>query len=284
MPSFTNQATLSYNNITTSSNVVTGQLLEVLSATKTALVDTYSAQDVVTYVVSILNSGTTALNGLTVTDDLGAYSFGGQTLYPLDYIPGSVRLFINGVLQPAPSATAEPPLVISGINIPAGSNAVLVYEARVNQFAPLAEGSAINNTATVSGGGLSAPVSAEETITAASQPQLTISKSLCPATIAENGQLTYTFVIQNSGSQPAMAGDSIIVRDLFDPILEGLTVTLDGEPLAAGVGYTYNQATGEFATIAGQITVPAAAYVQDPATGLWVIQPGVAVLTVTGTV
>ena len=284
MPSFTNQATLSYNNITTSSNVVTGQLLEVLSATKTALVDTYSAQDVVTYVVSILNSGTTALNGLTVTDDLGAYSFGGQTLYPLDYIPGSVRLFINGVLQPAPSATAEPPLVISGINIPAGSNAVLVYEARVNQFAPLAEGSAINNTATVSGGGLSAPVSAEETITAASQPQLTISKSLCPATIAENGQLTYTFVIQNSGSQPATAEDSIIVRDLFDPILEGLTVTLDGDPLAAGVGYTYDQATGEFATIAGQITVPAADYVQDPATGLWVIQPGVAVLTVTGTV
>ena len=284
MPSFTNQATLSYNNITTSSNVVTGQLLEVLSATKTALVDTYSAQDVVTYVVSILNSGTTALNGLTVTDDLGAYSFGGQTLYPLDYIPGSVRLFINGVLQPAPAATAEAPLVISGINIPAGSNAVLVYEARVNQFAPLAEGSVINNTATVTGGGLSAPVSAEETISSASQPQLTISKSLCPATIAENGQLTYTFVIQNSGSQPATVEDSIIVRDLFDPILEGLTVTLDGDPLAAGVGYTYDQATGEFATIAGQITVPAAQYVQDPATGLWVIQPGVAVLTVTGTV
>ncbi|MBO4929335.1 MAG: hypothetical protein J6D61_02715 [Clostridia bacterium] len=284
MPSFTNQATLSYNNITTSSNVVTGQLLEVLSATKTALTDTYSAQDVVTYVVSILNAGTTALNGLTVTDDLGAYSFGGQTLYPLDYIPGSVRLFINGVLQPAPSATPEPPLVISGINIPAGSNAVLVYEARVNQFAPLAEGSVINNTATVSGCGLSAPVSAEETISSASRPQLTISKSLCPATIAENGQLTYTFVIQNSGSQPATAEDSIIVRDLFDPILEGLTVTLDGDPLAEGVGYTYDQATGEFATIAGQITVPAADYVQDPATGLWVIQPGVAVLTVTGTV
>jgi len=284
MPSFTNQATLSYNNITTSSNVVTGQLLEVLSATKTALVDTYSAQDVVTYVVSILNSGTTALNSLTVTDDLGAYTFGGQTVYPLDYIPGSVRLFINGVLQPAHTATPEPPLVISGINIPAGGNAVLVYEARVNQFAPLAEGSTINNTATVTGAGLSAPISAEETISSASQPQLTISKSLCPATIAENGQLTYTFVIQNSGSQSATAEASIIVRDLFDPILEGLTVTLDGDPLAVGVGYTYDQATGEFATIAGQITVPAADYVQDPATGLWVIQPGVAVLTVTGTV
>ena len=108
MPTFTNQATLSYNNITTNSNIVTGQLLEVLSATKTAVVDTYSAQDVVTYVVSIVNSGTTALTGLTVTDDLGAYIQGGVTRYPLDYLPGSARLYINGVLQPAPSATTEP--------------------------------------------------------------------------------------------------------------------------------------------------------------------------------
>ena len=128
MPTFTNQATLSYNNITTNSNVVTGQLLEVLSVTKTAVMNTYSAQEVVTYVVSILNTGTTALTGLTATDDLGAYIQGGVTRYPLDYLAGSVRLYINGVLQAPPAATAEPPLVITGINIPAGGNAILVYE------------------------------------------------------------------------------------------------------------------------------------------------------------
>lgn len=284
MPTFTNQATLSYNNITTNSNVVTGQLLEVLSVTKTAVGDTYSAQEVVTYVVSILNSGTTALNGLTVTDDLGAYSFGTQTLYPLDYIPGSLRYYINGVLQAPPAATTEPPLVITGINIPAGSNAILVYEARVNQFAPLAESSTIDNTVTVTGGGLANPASAEETITANSEPRLTISKSICPATVAENGQLTYTFVIQNSGSQPADADVGAVIRDVFDPILEGITVTFDGEPWTVGTNYTYDQATGEFATVAGQVTVPAATYVQDPTTGLWTIQPGTAVLNVTGTV
>lgn len=284
MPSFTNQATLSYNNITTNSNVVTGQLLEVLSATKNALSDTYAPSDVVTYVVSILNSGATALTGLTVTDDLGAYPFGSQTLYPLDYVPGSLRLYVNGVLQPAPAATVEAPLVITGVNIPAGGNAVLVYETRVNQYAPLTQGSAVDNTVTITGGGLSTPVTAEETITAASQPQLTISKSLCPATIAENGQLTYTFVIQNSGSQPATVDDAVIVRDVFDPILEGLAVTFDGDTWTQGTEYTYDQATGAFATVAGQITVPAATYVQDPTTGLWAIQPGVAVLAVTGTV
>ena len=284
MPSFTNQATLSYNNITTNSNVVTGQLLEVLEIDKNALTATYAAGDLVTYVVSIRNSGTTALNGLTVTDDLGGYAFGGTTVYPLDPVSGSVRLYVNGVLQPAPTATTEAPLVISGINVPAGGNAVLVDETQVNRFAPLAEGSTINNTATVTGGGLSTPVSSEATITADSDPQLTISKSLCPATIAENGQLTYTFVIQNTGSEAADAGDAVIVRDVFDPILEGLAVTFDGTLWAEGTNYTYNTATGEFATIAGQITVPAATFVQDPTTGLWVTQPGVAVLTVTGTV
>ena len=283
MPTFTNQATLSYNNITTNSNVVTGQLLEVLSVTKTAVMNTYSAQEVVTYVVSILNTGTTALTGLTATDDLGAYIQGGVTRYPLDYLAGSVRLYINGVLQAPPAATAEPPLVITGINIPAGGNAILVYEARVNQFAPLAEGSTIDNTVTVTGGGLSTPVEASATITAASEPQLTISKSICPATVAENGQLTYTFVIQNSGSQPADADVGAVIRDLFDPILEGITVTFDGQPWAVGTNYTYDQTTGEFATVAGQVTVPAATYVQDPVTGLWAIQPGTAVLTVTGT-
>lgn len=284
MPSFTNQATLSYNNITTNSNVVTGRLLETLSVTKTPLMDTYAAGDVVTYVVSIVNSGATALTGLTVTDDLGAYIQGGVTRYPLDYLPGSVRLYVNGVLQPAPSATPEPPLVITGINIPAGGNAILVYETQVNQFAPLSEGSTIDNTVTITGGCLSTPVEACATITASSAPRLSISKSICPATVAENGRLTYTFVIQNSGSQPATAEDSVVIRDLFDPILEGLVVTFDGDPWVAGTNYTYDQATGQFATIAGQVTVPAATFVQDPATGLWVIQPGVAVLTVSGTV
>ena len=284
MPSFTNQATLSYNNVTTSSNVVTGQLLEVLAADKNALTDTYAAGDVVTYVVSIRNSGTTALTGLTVTDDLGGYPFGGTTVYPLDYVVGSVRLYTNGVLQPTPAATTEAPLVISGINVPAGGNAVLVYEARVNQYAPLAEGSTINNTATIAGGGLSTAVTAQATVTADSVPNLTISKSLCPAAIAENGQLTYTFVIQNTGSEAADAADAVVVRDVFDPVLSGLTVALDGSAWVEGTNYTYDAVTGEFATIAGQITVPAATYVQDPVTGLWATQPGVAVLTVTGTV
>ena len=46
MPSFTNQATLSYRGNVTISNIVTGELVAVLSATKTALSERYGADDI----------------------------------------------------------------------------------------------------------------------------------------------------------------------------------------------------------------------------------------------
>ena len=105
MAIFTNFATLSYNGGTTNSNTVTGELLETLTAAKTAVLADYTAKDDVTYVITLVNSGTTALNGLTVTDDLGGYTFGQTTVYPLAYSAGSARYYVNGVLQPAPAVT-----------------------------------------------------------------------------------------------------------------------------------------------------------------------------------
>ena len=67
--------------------------------------------------IQIMNSGTVAFSGLTITDNLGEYTFGTGTLVPLDYVNGSVRYYINGVLQTQPTATAGPPLVISGITV-----------------------------------------------------------------------------------------------------------------------------------------------------------------------
>ena len=71
MARFTNQAQLRYGNEITNSNIAVGEITEVLSATKTAVRDTYGQNENVTYVISIVNSGTTAFNGITVTDNLG---------------------------------------------------------------------------------------------------------------------------------------------------------------------------------------------------------------------
>ncbi|MEY8331821.1 hypothetical protein AALB53_01655 [Lachnospiraceae bacterium 47-T17] len=287
MATFTNQATLSYNGNTTTSNITTGEILEVLSVTKTAVVNTYSANDRITYVISIVNSGATALNGLTVTDDLGGYTLpdGTTQVYPLTYEQKSVQYFINGVRQTAaPAVVAGPPMTFSGISVPAGGNTVLIYETRVNQNAPLTTDSSITNRAAVSGGGLTTPVADTEIVAASNEPLLTISKSLNPTTVTENGQVTYTFVIQNAGNTAAQGDDNVIVTDIFNPALNAISVTFNGITWTEDTHYTYNAATGTFSTLPGQITVPAAAYTQDPTTGAWTTNPGVSVLTVTGTI
>lgn len=98
MATFTNQATLTYNGQTTISNVTVGELTETLTAAKTAVVPTYGTDGRVTYILSLVNSGTAPLTGLTITDDLGGYTFNAGTVYPLSYTAGSVRYYQNGVL------------------------------------------------------------------------------------------------------------------------------------------------------------------------------------------
>ena len=276
MAIFTNQATLVYNGGSANSNIAVG---EVLSADKTAVSGTYTPGELVTYVITIRNTGTGAFTGLTVTDDLG-----GGANAPLTYEPGTVLYFVNGVLQAAPTVTAGPPLVFTGINVPGAGDAVIVYQARVNDFADPLPGGTITNTVTITGGGLTAPVTATETVTAETGPDLTITKTITPAQVADNGQVTYTFLIQNSGNEALVATDNAVVTDTFDPILTDLTVTLNGAVLTPGTGYTYDETTGQFATVPGVITVPAATFTQDPATGAYTRTPGLATLTVTGTI
>lgn len=283
MATFHNQATLSYNGNTTTSNITTGELLEVLSATKTALRDTYTSNDNVTYIISVINSGTTAFTGLTITDNLGAVAIGEDTRYPLTYVSGSARYYVNGSLQPAPTVTAGPPLTFGGLSIPAGGNATLIYQANVNQYAPLGTTGSITNTATISGTGVN-DIQVSETINTANTALLTISKSLSPTTVTENGQITYTFIVQNLGNTAADAADNVAITDTFNPILNPITVTFNGTAWNTTTDYTYNNLTGAFATIPGKITVPAATYTQDSTTGAWTVNPGVSILTVTGTV
>lgn len=283
MAQFTNQAQLTYNNTVTNSNIAIGEVIGALTASKTPVTDTYSQGDSITYIVNLVNTASSALNGLTLTDDLGAYELNSNTIYPLTYTEGSVRYFINGVLQPTPTVNSDTVLIISGINVPADSNVAIVYEATANQYAPLAEDSVITNTATVSGGGIT-PIEASATITATNGPLLTITKSISPIPVSENGTVTYTFTIQNLGNTDAVATDNVTLTDIFNPILTNVTAAFNGAAWTEGTEYTYDEATGTFVSTSGAITVPAATYTQDPDTGVWQVTPGTVTLVVTGTI
>lgn len=283
MATFYNQATLNYNNTTTTSNITTGEIVGSLTATKTALVPTYTSGDNVTYVISIVNSGTTDYTGLTVTDNLGAYTYNTSTVYPLTYTPDSIRYYINGALQATPTIGAARPLTLTGISVPAGGNTTIVYETTANNFAPPAAVSTITNTVTITGTGLTEPVTATETVTVLAAPMLNISKSLSPTTINGNGQITYTFIIQNMGNTAAAATDNATIIDTFTPALSNITVTYNGDTMPVTTFYTYDETTGLFQTVPGQITVPAATFTQST-TGEYTVTPGIATVTVTGTI
>lgn len=284
MAEFTNQASLIYNDTIANSNVVVGNLVQPLAVEKTAVSDSYDPDCTVTYVVSLTNSSAVAYTGLTLTDDLGAYTMDTRRLVPLSYVDGSIKYYVNGVLQTAPTITAGDSLSVSGVNVPANGNAMIIYEARPTVYAPLDAEASVTNAVTVTGDGIAEPISASEAINAAAGAILSISKSISPATVAANGQITYTFVIQNTGNTAADAALGAVVTDTFAPVLKNLTAAFNKTALTADKDYTYDQATGVFTTTPGTITVPAAEYTRDETTGAVQISPAISVLTVTGTV
>ena len=283
MAQFTNRATVSYSGGEAASNIVTGEITQALSVTKTAAQECYRQGELITYAVGLRNTGSALLGGLTLTDNLGEYAFGEGMLVPLAYA-GSVLYYVNGVLRPAPTVTAGPPLVITGIEVPAGGDAVIVYRAKVGETAPLGAEAAVTNSVSVTGGGLLTPVTAEETLAACPEAALSIVKALNPVSVTENGSLTYTFTISNNGAAAADEATGIVFSDVFDPKLGNIAVTLNGAAWPAPDNYTYNEATGAFSTVPGKITVPAATFTQNPATGAWSITPGVTVLEISGTI
>ena len=232
----------------------------------------------------LLENGTNELEVLEFT--LGEYSYGDPAAeaVPLTYREGSVKYYINGVQQAEPTVSETEPLTITGLTVPAGGSTMILYEASVNRFAPYGDDASITNTVEVSGAARAVLATASTTITPESGASLTIAKSLSPAEVAENGEVTYTFIIQNSGSVPVTADDCVVFTDVFDPVLDITSVTFNGTEWTEGTNYNYVPATGTFTVPEGQITVPAAEYTQNPDTGEWSIQPGAAVLVITGNI
>lgn len=285
MPLFTNQATLSFNGVSLVSNIITGEMIDSLAVTKNAIIDNYSANDHITYVISMVNSSANPLSNLTLTDNLGAYSFNGTTITPLTLVTETIAYYVNGILQPSTALDISqgPPLTLSNISVPANGSVFIVYETTTNEYAPLAANSSITNVVSVDGP-LQSLVTATETVPITTAPVLSITKFLSPTIVSENAPLTYTFLVQNSGNTATTVADNLVLTDTFDPLLSDITVAYNGTVWTEGVQYTYDQVTGLFSTINGALAIPAASFAQDPLTGVWSVTPGSGTLEITGAV
>lgn len=285
MATFYNQATISLGGNVIGSNVTEGEVVTTVTMLKTAISTDYRVGDNIAYLINLINSDNEGKNGITVTDNLGLFSPNENLeVVPLTYVDQSVKYYVNGVLQTAPTVVAGPPLVISGINIPAGGNVTIIYEAKANDYAPRGAGAYITNTVEVSGEQICDILTDSATVPTRDEPQLSIAKAICPETVTCGNELTYTFIIQNLGNTAVLATDNLILTDTFQPPLNNITVRLNGTLLTEGVEYTYDATTGEFTTIGGAIPVPQATFVRDATTGIISTTPGVVTLTITGNI
>lgn len=283
MATFYNQATLTFDGKTLTSNQTEGEVVTRVTLTKTAVSSDYGPDENIVYAITLVNTDDTAKTNVTVADNLGMFKpAAGPEIVPLSYVGGSVLYYQNGILQSSPSVSAGPPLVISGITIPAGGNVIILYEVKANEYAPRGENATITNSVEATGEGLCEELSDSTVIPTRNEPILSIAKAICPESVSCGDQVTYTFIIQNTGNTPVVATDNLVVSDLFNPVLTDIVVSLNGTPLSEESQYAYNEQTGEFTTIGGAIPVPAATFTRDSETGLISTAPGVAVLTVSG--
>lgn len=274
MATFYNQATLRFNGGLTSSNITEGAVNSALTISKEALTEDYTTESLVVYLITVTNPTATEREGVTITDNLGTFTASGELVTPLDYVDGSAMLITNGVSEELTADAVDGILTFGAISIPPSSSVNIIYTARVNSSAPLAEGSVITNTATseCTDEGASASITVRNTVA------LTIAKAICPSNVSCGERVSYTFIIQNTGNTEA--SDGVIVSDTFNPTLSDIEVTLDGETLSA-TSYSYDELTGVFTTEDGAITIPAATFTQGEG-GIVTTTPGVTVLTVSG--
>lgn len=286
MATFENYATLSYNGgMVATSNTIEGEIRETLTAAKYSVPRTYSTGSDIAYIISLVNTGSESYDDLTITDNLGQYTYGDDddTAVPLSYNTGSVAYYVNGTQQGAPTVTPGPPLTISGISVPAGGNAVIVYSAKANEFAPLGTDAGITNTAVISGDGIENISVSTEITNDVAGVRLALIKALSPTVVDANGVVTYTFTLQNFGSEQA-SGSDIIFSDTFEPALSNLTAQFNGTAWSQGTNYNYVPGTGVFTSLADQITIPPAQFDQNPSTGEWSVEPGTSTLIITGNI
>ncbi len=287
MPTIENFATVNYTSggvaATRTSNLAEIELNSSLSFTKTTLGNAYTANTPITNILSVTNSSASPVTNIVITDDLGTFTLDATELTPLTYVEPA-RLLINGqdaTAQLVVDTSTAGSLQFTIPTLAAGATANIVYNTLPNQYAPLAAGSVINTSATLTSDSDCADGSATADIAVTEAANIDVVKTMSPNPVVCGDTVTYTIRIYNYGNT---AADDVRLTDTFTPAPENITVARNGIALApTDFSYTDGTLTVPVSTATGD-TVPAATFTRDTVTGAVNVVPGLVEYVITGTI
>ena len=287
MATIENFATVRYTSngveSTTVSNLAEIALESSVSLSKTPLSATYGSDTVLTYILTVQNTSGAPLTNVRIEDDLGTFAFNAAEITPLTYA-GDAILLINGqnvTAQLAVDASSPSSLSFTVPSLPAGATANIVYNAQINEFAPLELDTTIVNTATLSADAECADGTASATVTAETGASVSVLKQMSPNPVVCGDTLTYSIRVYNYGNA---AAENVQITDAFDPAPANITVTRNGVVVPA-TEYTYEAGVLTVPAVATEgDTIPAATFNRDAVSGVVSVIPGMVEYVITGTI
>jgi len=227
----------------------------VLSVQKTVDDSTPAPGQMITYTVGVSNSGSASATNVTISDTL----------------PLSLTLAGPVTVTGSTAKIGPPPALANQLTITAGQQITLTIPVTVS--ANLVDSSQFTNTASVTSAEVTHPLSSSVTATVQT-PILSISKWVDDATPAPGQVITYTVIVNNSGSANAT---NVTISDTLP-----LSLTLAGPVTVTGSAGN----VGPPPALASQLTITAGQQVTVtvPVSLSQSFGPGTTLLTNTATV
>ncbi len=238
---------------TSNTSVVTLREANGLIIEKSAQVQTYAPGSIITYVITIQNTGTNDFSGVRVTDDLSGQGY-------IYYVLGSAILYYNGLAE-APEIVSTEPLVFTLPPLSAGDSMVLSYSSQV-AFDLSPSVNSISNTATAIGYTSSGEVSnySISTIIRSEAANISITKTSSESTVSVDQSFNYYITLTNSGD--SIANVSSITDDFpEDFVINNVSLKIGSGPNTMLLSSDYTINANNMLTVPSAtgptITVPA---------------------------